>query len=94
MNDNQIDPWDLRSRKATYRGSHRGTKESDLVVGGFFDRFSAGWNEADLSWFEALMDEQDVDIMAWATGAAVPPLHIAGPMLTAMQRLDYITIPK
>jgi hypothetical protein len=49
MNDNQIDPWDLRIRKAKYRGSHRGTKESDLVVGGFFDRYHASWTEADLA---------------------------------------------
>ena len=85
---------ETRIKRLRFRSWHRGTKEADMMVGGFFDRFSAGWNEADLSWFEALMDEQDVDIMAWATGAAGPPLHIAGPMLTAMQRLDYITIPK
>jgi antitoxin CptB len=60
MNDNQIDPWDLRIRKAKYRGSHRGTKESDLVVGGFFDRYHASWTEADLAWFEILLEEQDV----------------------------------
>ena len=65
-----------------------------MMVGGFFDRFSGGWDETEITWYEMLMDEQDVDIMAWATGSATPPSHVAGPMLTAMQRLDYITIPK
>lgn len=64
------------------------------MVGGFFDRFSADWNEDELAWFEALMDEQDVDIMAWAIGTTTPPAQIAGPMIEAMQRLDYIPIPR
>ncbi len=85
---------ETRIKRLRFRSWHRGTKEADMMVGGFFDHFSAGWNEADLAWFEALMDEQDVDIMAWATAAAEPPAHIAGPMMTAMQQLDYITFPK
>ena len=45
-----------------------------MLIGGFFDRSSAGWTEAEIDWFEALLEEQDVDIMAWAIGtAAVPP---------------------
>ena len=85
---------ETRIKRLRFRSWHRGTKEADMMVGGFFDRFSDAWNEAELAWFEMLMDEQDVDIMAWATGASAPPPHVAGPMLTAMQRLDYITIPK
>lgn len=85
---------ETRIKRLRFRSWHRGTKEADMMVGGFFDRFSADWNEADLAWFEMLMDEQDVDIMAWATGATVPPSHVAGPMMTAMQRLDYLTIPR
>ncbi len=85
---------ETRIKRLRFRSWHRGTKEADMMVGGFFDRFSATWNEAELAWFEALMDEQDVDIMAWATGASEPPPRIAGSMMTAMQQLDYITIPK
>jgi antitoxin CptB len=85
---------ETRIKRLRFRSWHRGTKEADLMVGGFFDRFSAQWDEAELAWFEALMDEQDVDIMAWATGTSAPPPHIAGAMLTEMQRLDYIPVPK
>lgn len=85
---------ETRLKRLRFRSWHRGTKEADMMVGGFFDRFSDGWNEADLAWYEMLMDEQDVDIMAWATGASIPPPHVAGSMLTAMQRLDYIIFPK
>ena len=28
------------------------------------------WQDADLAWFERLLDEDDVDVMAWALGTA------------------------
>ncbi|WP_017668345.1 succinate dehydrogenase assembly factor 2 [Sandarakinorhabdus sp. AAP62] len=94
MNDNQIDPWDLRIRKARYRASHRGTKESDLVVGGFFERHYASWTEADLAWFEALLEEQDVDILAWAFGTAAVPARLDGAQIQLLKKLDYVEVTK
>jgi antitoxin CptB len=85
---------ETRLKRLRFRSWHRGTKEADMTVGGFFDRFSSQWNETEIAWYEMLMDEQDVDILAWAMGTAAPPSHVAGPMLTAMQRLDYISIPE
>ena len=54
-------------RKLHYRAHHRGTREADAMVGGFFDHCSAEWGEAEYAWFERLLEEQDVDIMAWAS---------------------------
>ena len=62
------------------------------MIGGFFDRYSAGWAESDLAWFEALLDEDDVDVMAWALKARPAPERFAGPMLSALEKLDYVTI--
>jgi antitoxin CptB len=42
--------------------------------------------------FAAMLDEQDVDIMAWALGTATPPERFAGPMIAALQKLDYIRV--
>ena len=42
--------------------------------------------------FEAMLEEQDVDIMTWAHGTAQPPERFAGPMIEALQKLDYIRI--
>jgi len=60
---------ETRIKRLRFRSWHRGTKEADLMVGGFFDRFSSQWDETEIAWYEMLMDEQDVDIMAWATGS-------------------------
>ena len=62
------------------------------MIGGFFDRHHANWGEADLAWFEALLEEDDVDVMAWAMRARPAPERFTGPMLQALEKLDYVTI--
>ena len=85
---------ETRLKRLRFRSCHRGTKEADMIVGGFFDRFADGWNDEEIGWYERLMDEQDVDIMAWACAAAPLPDRITGAMMTAMQRLDYVPLPE
>ena len=81
-----------RLARARFRAWHRGTREADYMIGGFFDRYHAAWNEAGIAWFEALLDEDDVAIMAWAFGSAQAPEKFHGEQLTALQKLDYVTI--
>lgn len=83
-----------RLKRLKYRASYRGTREADAMIGGFFDRYSPGWGEADIAWFEALVEEDDVDIMAWAMGTAEPPAALNRPeLIAALRRLDYIPLP-
>jgi antitoxin CptB len=86
--------FEQRLARAKFRSWHRGTREADYMIGGFFDRYHAVWSEDELAWFEALLDEDDVDVMAWALGSQPPPRHLAGDMLTTMQKLDYVDIPR
>src|SRR5690606_2646796 len=45
----------------------------------------------ELDWFEALLEEDDVDIMAWALKARPAPERYRGPLLAALEKLDYVT---
>ena len=81
-----------RIARARFRAWHRGTREADLMIGGFFDRHHAAWNEGAMAWFEALLDEDDVDVMAWALQAQPVPEKFAGEHMRALQKLDYVTI--
>jgi len=81
-----------RLKRLRFRAWHRGTREADFMIGGFFDRYASGWNDDQIGWFEALMHEQDVDIMAWALGSAPVPEQWRGGMMSKLQRLDYIHI--
>jgi len=87
-------PMDDELKALHWRAWHRGTREADLMIGGYFDAHREQWGSLECAWFSKLLEEQDVDIMAWAIGTAEPPARYAGPMMEAMQRLDYLQAPK
>ena len=83
-----------RLRRLKFRAWHRGTREADYMIGGFFDRYHAMWSDDEVQWFEELIEEDDVDIMAWALGTLAVPERYQGAQLRLMQRLDYVEIPR
>jgi antitoxin CptB len=87
-------PSDLDLKRLAWRAHHRGTKEADMLIGGFFDAHHAQWTPDQRTLFEEMLESQDVDIMAWAHGTAAPPERFAGPMIEALKKLDYIRIPR
>ncbi|MEM9500986.1 MAG: succinate dehydrogenase assembly factor 2 [Pseudomonadota bacterium] len=86
--------FDQRLARAKFRAWHRGTREADYMIGGFFDRYHAQWGETEIDWFEDLLAEDDVDIMAWALQTQDVPDRFAGPQIEAMMKLDYVDIPR
>ncbi len=83
-----------RLKRLRYRAWHRGTKEADLLIGGFFDRHSAVWSDEEIGWYERLLEEQDVDIMAWAIGTQPVPERWDGEMMRRLKQVDYIRFPE
>lgn len=81
-------------KRLRFRAWHRGTREADYLIGGFFDRHAGGWDEAEIAWFDAILHEDDVDVMAWAIGTQAVPERWQGAQMAAMQRLDYIPVAK
>lgn len=59
---------DAIRKRLTYRATHRGTKEADRLMGGFAREYLAELNEDELTEFERVLDESDVDLMNWLTG--------------------------
>jgi antitoxin CptB len=81
-------------KRLRFRAWHRGTREADLLIGGFYDAHSAGWDEAERALFEELLEEQDVDIMAWAIGTAEVPERYHGTIMSALKILNYVPISR
>ena len=81
---------ETRLKRLGFRSSHRGTREADMMIGGYFNARSHAWGEVEMDWFEALLEEQDVDIMAWAFKAAEVPEQWQGPMMDDLMRLDFV----
>jgi antitoxin CptB len=85
---------ETRLKRLRFRAWHRGTKEADLLIGGFFDSAHAGWDDAEIALFEELLEEQDVDIMAWAIGTDTCPARYEGSIVEALKALNYVSIAR
>ena len=83
-----------RLKRLRFRAWHRGTKDADLMLGGFFDARHESWDAEEVEWFEALMEEQDVDIMGWAIGTIAVPDRWRGAMMERLRMLDYIPVAR
>ena len=64
---------DTRRKRLLFRSLRRGTKESDLVVGGFAKAHLQDMSEDQLDRFEALLDLPDQDLLGWIIGQAPIP---------------------
>jgi len=54
-----------RKKRILYRASHRGTKESDAIVGGFFAERTGGLLDSQLDDADRILDLLDMDLMDW-----------------------------
>jgi len=89
-----IMPSEPDLKRLHWRAHHRGTKEADLLIGGFFDAHHAAWSDVERALFADMLSEQDVDIMAWAHGACPAPEHYQGSLIEALMKLDYIPVAR
>lgn len=67
---------ELRRRRLLFRCWHRGTQESDLILGPFAQTFLEGFDSGQLDRLEALLDCTDPDLFDWIlVGFTPPPEH-------------------
>jgi antitoxin CptB len=66
-------PDDLRNKRLLFRSWHRGSRESDLILGRFAETYLDLFDDAQLDRYEALLACNDAEIFDWVTGRAAPP---------------------
>lgn len=79
------DTREARERRLKIRCWRRGTKEMDLILGGFFDAHHAELSDAELAAFEALTTEDDTELYRWIAGGAPGPVDHQ-PMIERLRR--------
>ena len=72
---------EVRRKRLLYQSTHRGTKEADLILGGFARAHMASMSSDELAQFEALLEESDPDLMAWIGEEAAPLRWCDTPLL-------------
>jgi len=65
-----------RRKRLIYQAKHRGTKETDFMIGGFAEAHMADLSDAQLDRFEMLMDQPDLLLFDWISGRVPPPPHV------------------
>jgi antitoxin CptB len=53
-------------KRLLYKATHRGIREADVLIGAFAKENIHKMVESELSEFDKLLDESDVEILAWA----------------------------
>src|SRR3954447_12973623 len=64
---------DVRRSRLLFRCWHRGTQESDLILGPFAETSLTSLDSAQLDRFEALLECTDPDLFDWIFGVSAPP---------------------
>ena len=64
---------DARRKRILFRSLRRGTKESDLVIGGFARAALPDLDDGQLDRLESLLDRPDPELLGWAIGLRPVP---------------------
>jgi antitoxin CptB len=80
---------DIRRKRLFYQSGHRGTKESDLLLGAFAAAHLPAFGVRQLDDYEALLDENDGDIFDWVSGRAEPPAEKMNDVLRLLLSFRY-----
>ncbi len=75
------DDLTTKRKRLRFRSWHRGTKELDLLLGRFAERYLDGFGPQELDQYEALLGETDPDLYNWACGKETPPDDRRTPVL-------------
>ena len=87
------DASDIRRKRLLFRSWHRGTKETDLLLGSFAERHLAAFSEAQLDRYEALLDNDDGDLFDWIAGRAALPAEWDGDVMRLLREFRYRARP-
>jgi antitoxin CptB len=75
-----------RRKRLKFRSWHRGTRELDLLLGPFADRFLNDFTDAEMADYEALLILPDPDVYNWILGQAEPPPAVANGVLRLIKQ--------
>ena len=78
-------PLEGRRRRLLFRANHRGTRENDILIGGFVATRLAAFSQEEIAVLEVIMELPDTWLADWLTGRTAIPAEHDTPMLRAMR---------
>lgn len=68
-------------KKLLYRATYRGTRELDLLVGGFAKARIAAFTADECREFSTILELPETSLAAWLTGQEAVPQEITSPLM-------------
>lgn len=83
------DQLEIRRKRLLFQSWHRGTRETDLLLGSFAEKHLAQLSVAQLDSYEALLNENDADIFDWIVRRNEPPASVRSDVLDMLLAFRY-----
>lgn len=80
-----IDAHEKRLKRLRHRSHYTGTKETDIILGGFAEKHLDSLTPAQLDAFEALVDTPEPDVYMWISGRRPVPAEFDTDVMTMLQ---------
>jgi antitoxin CptB len=87
------DALDIRRKRLLFRSWHRGTKETDLLLGSFAESHLAAFSAERLDRYEALLENDDDVLFDWITGRVAPSPEYDGEIMQLLRDFRYRARP-
>jgi antitoxin CptB len=62
----------VRLKRLYFRSSHRGSKETDIILAPYASAHLESMSDTELDEFESFLAENDTDIWDWVAGKSLP----------------------
>lgn len=76
-------------KRLIFRSWHRGTKEMDLIMGSFADRYVPDFSEDELAQYDEILNCSDPDLYNWITGQEEAPANQVSPVMERLLRHQF-----
>jgi antitoxin CptB len=84
--NNTTETKESRIKRLKFRANHRGTKESDIIVGGFTNHNIEQMSDDELDELEVILQQIDNDIVDWYMGRKEVPEELRSDLLTKLMQ--------
>jgi antitoxin CptB len=79
--EKQVESIENWRKRLTFRAWHRGTREMDLLIGSFAEKYINEFDAADLAIFEEILINNDPDVYDWIIGRQKAPVELKSKVL-------------
>lgn len=85
MTENTFSSDETRRRRILFRATHRGSHETDILIGGFVRARLADFTAAEMDDLEEIMELPDTALADWLTGRRPIPEDVNSAILRAIK---------